>query len=312
MSAWKFISWSFEDFYADTADLDATAQAVYMALLATAWERPDAALANDMEWLKRAIIRRIAKFHGHTFNRVVPGLLERFFVLGKDGCWRNKRVTNERQIADKRSANQKTKAAKRWGKWSDHKDLADAVASAAAMPLQLQQQERKKEREAIASPKKERPPAIKKKAVPFPETFQPNEADVEAFIAVGFGDLERELAAFRDYHVAKGSVFVDWHAAFRTWLRSPYRKPAMIGGGHGRQRTVVDVAREDVARMEARDRALAEQQRLLGHGGGPGGAGDLGAIPQNGSGRSGDFLRLIESSSAALPGGGREGRLRSS
>jgi hypothetical protein len=33
-------------------------------------------------------------------------------------------------------------------------------------------------------------------------------------------DPTRELAAFRDHHDARGSRFVDWNAAFRTWLRN--------------------------------------------------------------------------------------------
>lgn len=34
---------------------------------------------------------------------------------------------------------------------------------------------------------------------------------------------EIELEGFRDYHVSKGSVFTDWDAAFRTWLRNARR-----------------------------------------------------------------------------------------
>ncbi len=30
----------------------------------------------------------------------------------------------------------------------------------------------------------------------------------------------KELAAFRDHHVAKGSIFKDWQAAYRNWLRN--------------------------------------------------------------------------------------------
>ena len=36
-------------------------------------------------------------------------------------------------------------------------------------------------------------------------------------------DPTREAAAFRDHHSAKGSRFVDWNAAFRTWLRNAVR-----------------------------------------------------------------------------------------
>lgn len=33
-------------------------------------------------------------------------------------------------------------------------------------------------------------------------------------------DPTGELASFSDHHSAKGSRFVDWNAAFRTWLRN--------------------------------------------------------------------------------------------
>jgi hypothetical protein len=31
---------------------------------------------------------------------------------------------------------------------------------------------------------------------------------------------EVEFESFRDYHLAKGSKFVDWRAAYRTWIRN--------------------------------------------------------------------------------------------
>lgn len=40
-------------------------------------------------------------------------------------------------------------------------------------------------------------------------------------MAQGYGlNPHKELAAFRDYHIANGTVFRDWQAAFRTWLRN--------------------------------------------------------------------------------------------
>jgi hypothetical protein len=43
-------------------------------------------------------------------------------------------------------------------------------------------------------------------------------------------DAPRELAAFRDHHSARGTHFVDWNAAFRTWLRNAV-KFSRGGGG---------------------------------------------------------------------------------
>ena len=36
-------------------------------------------------------------------------------------------------------------------------------------------------------------------------------------------DLGRELEAFTDFHQSRGSVFKDWDAAFRTWLRKAHQ-----------------------------------------------------------------------------------------
>lgn len=52
----------------------------------------------------------------------------------------------------------------------------------------------------------------------YPDGFQPDEKHAE--IARGLGlVLSAELATFRDHHAAKGTVFKDWPAAFRNWLR---------------------------------------------------------------------------------------------
>lgn len=35
----------------------------------------------------------------------------------------------------------------------------------------------------------------------------------------GWPDPRKELEAFKDHHLAEGSLKQDWEAAFRTWLR---------------------------------------------------------------------------------------------
>jgi hypothetical protein len=53
----------------------------------------------------------------------------------------------------------------------------------------------------------------------YPEEFH-FDARAEA-LAKSYGlNPFKEQAAFKDHHVAKGSVFKDWQAAFRTWLRN--------------------------------------------------------------------------------------------
>lgn len=56
----------------------------------------------------------------------------------------------------------------------------------------------------------------------FPDGFEPDERGVSLATSYGLNP-HKELAAFRDHHTAKGSVFKDWQAAYRNWLRNSLR-----------------------------------------------------------------------------------------
>lgn len=116
------------DWEAKTFDLDAAEQGVYLAMLRLAWKREDAALPNDIKWLKHALKCSIANFHGHQFNRIVPGLLEQFWTHCADGKFRNKRLCQEREKTVKRSANGKQMADKRWSETRNINGLASRQA----------------------------------------------------------------------------------------------------------------------------------------------------------------------------------------
>ena len=59
---------------------------------------------------------------------------------------------------------------------------------------------------------------IKKR--PFPPDFQIAPHFINLAQEKGWANPMDELEGFRDYHLKKGSQFVDWDAAFRTWLRN--------------------------------------------------------------------------------------------
>lgn len=65
------------------------------------------------------------------------------------------------------------------------------------------------------------PVTIKEKAAKrrqqIPDDFVPNEAGRNAATQKGIS-LSDELEKFRNYHLAKGSVMLDWQAAWRTWV----------------------------------------------------------------------------------------------
>lgn len=53
----------------------------------------------------------------------------------------------------------------------------------------------------------------------FPDGFQPDARHED--MAKGLGvNLQAEFAQFKDHHTAKGTIFKDWPAAFRTWIRN--------------------------------------------------------------------------------------------
>lgn len=65
----------------------------------------------------------------------------------------------------------------------------------------------------------ERKRVLNGRACTLPDDFAPNDRAKE--LAKGQGQNVLALcAAFKDHHAAKGSVFKDWQAAFRTWLRN--------------------------------------------------------------------------------------------
>jgi uncharacterized protein YdaU (DUF1376 family) len=108
----------FTDAYlADTGDLTLEEHGAYHLMLYTAWRRPDNALPNDMDWLKRALAAHCKSLHGRTFNALIPRLLHRFWALDVDNnVWRQKRLDREREFRLKFNRNQSEIATKGWQK----------------------------------------------------------------------------------------------------------------------------------------------------------------------------------------------------
>lgn len=102
-----------QDFQMDTLDLTAEQVGVYMLLLMLAWKR-EGDLPNDMKWLKLVLSRISGPIHGNKFNSLVPPILERYFILGADMKWRNKRLCEELAKAENFSRIQSENGKKRW------------------------------------------------------------------------------------------------------------------------------------------------------------------------------------------------------
>lgn len=74
--------------------------------------------------------------------------------------------------------------------------------------------------------KKERSPSARsptKNRTSFPSDFEPDPKVLLWCMENDISDPEKEVEAFRDYHQSKANRFLDWQAAFRTWLRNSKR-----------------------------------------------------------------------------------------
>ena len=80
---------------------------IYLTMMGLAWLRGDATIPGDMAELKDLLQYHIRELHGHTFNRVVPSLLDRFFERREDGRFIHRGVENELKVSRKLLANRK-------------------------------------------------------------------------------------------------------------------------------------------------------------------------------------------------------------
>ncbi|AKR78424.2 MULTISPECIES: helix-turn-helix domain-containing protein [Edwardsiella] len=84
-----------------------------------------------------------------------------------------------------------------------------------------------------------------KRATQLPDDFKPS--DSHRAMASEFGvDIDLELAQFCDYHLAKGTTFKSWPAAFNTWLRNA-KKFAGNRGQRSKSETAGDTTLRDAA-----------------------------------------------------------------
>jgi hypothetical protein len=68
----------------------------------------------------------------------------------------------------------------------------------------------------------------RKRAQRLPADWKPNDQHRALAASIGV-NLEQQVSQFTDHHTAKGSTFLDWDAALRTWLRNSQRFGASKG-----------------------------------------------------------------------------------
>lgn len=80
------------------------------------------------------------------------------------------------------------------------------------------------------------------RSVRMPDGWAPRSEELALARELGV-DATKEAAGFRDHHSARGSRFVDWNAAFRTWLRNAvkFSRGGSSGAARGGAMSFFDV-----------------------------------------------------------------------
>src|SRR5215469_4304133 len=114
MSERPWMPFYVNDFQIDTTGLTADERGVYITMVCLAWRSGDGSVSGDMEELKTVLQNIIADFHGLTFNRVVPKLLDRYFEKRAGGRFYQPGVEKQLRIARELSEKQSRNAKERW------------------------------------------------------------------------------------------------------------------------------------------------------------------------------------------------------
>lgn len=194
------------DYLKDTGDLTLTEHGAYFKLLMSYWQK--GCLEHCLEKCSR-----IAGAYTQAEREAVQSVVERFFIA-EDGMLYNKRMTAELERAKAKRDAAQSKARKaaesRWNNASSnapsihqamHEDMLGTCPSPSPSPS---------DRKAKALGRKR--PSTRR---PSDWTFNDKHAQQAAEKRV---NVYAEAQRFMDWHDAKGSVFADWNAAFRTWL----------------------------------------------------------------------------------------------
>jgi uncharacterized protein YdaU (DUF1376 family) len=192
------------DYLADTSRLTTEQHGAYLLLLMDYWRNgppPD----DNM------VLSQITRMTPDAWS-IAQASLRQYFKI-EDGLWKHDRVERELLAAkdkkERQTARARAGAAKRWSK-EDATSNATSIPSSNAQAMHMQ----------CPSPS---PSHIKKpidrrtKATQLPEGFQPDETGVK-YAEERCIDFNEELESFKQFHEAKGSTYVNWQAAWRTWV----------------------------------------------------------------------------------------------
>jgi uncharacterized protein YdaU (DUF1376 family) len=235
------------DFEAKTSHLTLAEDGAYNRLLRLCWMTPGCSIPDDDAWIARRM-----RVSSADFANVVRPLIAEFFRREK-GRVVSPRLREEWEKVSETYA-KRSEAGKKGGRPKGVENKQEqgkaGLSRAKAGPKQPEPEPEpiKKEDTGVSSQKTRRRPDV-----PLPENWVPsdrNVADAESKHLTP-ERITDEADRFRDYHIARGSRFRDWDAAWRTWVSNAC-KFAGSRGGNGREspgdrtlRIIADAARGD-------------------------------------------------------------------
>lgn len=237
------------DYLGKTARLTTEQHGAYLLLLFDYWRSGPP--PND-----DAILAQITRLSRPAWKKMKPTILA--FFNERDGKLFHNRVEEELEKAeenkDRRTERAKTAAAARWS-GARSNATSNARSNATSMPKAVLGEC------PPPSPKSSKAAVSRAKACPAdwkPDPFA--EGSEAAGIVSTWADTEvaRQLERFIDHHRAKGSRFVDWQAAWGTWVRNSVRfGNAPTNGGSHAQRNHEDIVLERIERERRKARSAA-------------------------------------------------------
>ena len=155
----------------------------------------------------------IAKTTTKKEKKAVAFVLSQFFVLTPSG-YVNSRFEKELTIAESRMEKASKAAKSRWVV-----DAPSIATSNAKTPLEHMLQPTSPSPTPVPTPTKVNPKSRARNACAFPSEFTLTPPLLAFALEQGVKNPEREFEMFKDHHLAKGTLFKDWNAAWRTWSR---------------------------------------------------------------------------------------------
>jgi uncharacterized protein YdaU (DUF1376 family) len=186
---------------------------------------------------------RLLAFQVGAPEQDVELILQSFFLLQEDG-WHQTRC--DREIADyhayleKKANAGRASAERRKNNSSTGVQQVLSDSSTVEQPNHKPLTTNQEPSTNVVAPKRRRQ---------LPDDFYPDATGLNAAGQKGV-DVSVELQKFRDYHSARGSVMLDWQAAWRTWVGNVRFTTATVSKQSALEARNAEVARRFLASQE--------------------------------------------------------------